>query len=133
MSNKSGVNNPAISIPKGGGAIKGIGETFQPDLFTGTGNFSVPIISTPGRNGFGPNLAIQYSTGSGNGPFGLGWGISIPRISRKTDKGIPEYNENDIFVMTGTEDLVPVLDEKSNLPLYINRENYTITRYQPRT
>jgi hypothetical protein len=28
-----------ISLPKGGGAIKGIGETFQPNLFSGTGNF----------------------------------------------------------------------------------------------
>ena len=33
----------AISLPKGGGAIKGIGETFKADIFTGTGNFSVPI------------------------------------------------------------------------------------------
>lgn len=37
----------AISLPKGGGAIKGIGETFQ-HLFTGTGNFSVPIPTSPG-------------------------------------------------------------------------------------
>ncbi len=59
MSNKSGVNNPAISIPKGGGAIKGIGENFQPDLFTGTGNFSVPIITSPGRDDFGPKLTLR--------------------------------------------------------------------------
>jgi len=31
----------APSLPKGGGAIQGIGETFQPNLFSGTGNFSV--------------------------------------------------------------------------------------------
>jgi len=133
MSNKSGVNNPAISIPKGGGAIKGIGETFQPDLFTGTGNFSVPIITSPGRNDFGPKLTLQYSTGSGNGPFGLGWQISIPRITRKTEKGIPKYADEDIFVISGAEDLVPVLDKYSNLPFYINRVNYTIYRYRPRT
>jgi hypothetical protein len=32
-----------ISLPKGGGALQGLGETFSPDLFTGTGNLSVPI------------------------------------------------------------------------------------------
>jgi hypothetical protein len=32
-----------ISLPKGGGAVSGLGEKFSPDLFTGTGNFSVPI------------------------------------------------------------------------------------------
>lgn len=133
MSNKSGVNNPAISIPKGGGAIKGIGETFQPDLFTGTGNFSVPIITSPGRGDFGPQLTLQYSTGSGNGPFGLGWQLSIPEITRKTEKGIPKYTDEDIFVMSGAEDLVPVMDKNSDLSYYKIRENYTIYRYRPRT
>jgi hypothetical protein len=61
-----------ISLPKGGGAIKGIGETFQPNPFSGTGNFSVPIFTSPGRKGFGPKLTLQYNTGNGNGPFGLG-------------------------------------------------------------
>ena len=133
MSNKSGVNNPAISIPKGGGSIAGIGETFKPDLFTGTGNFSIPIVISPGRNDFGPKLNLQYSTGNGNGSFGLGWQISIPNITRKTEKGIPEYTDEDIFVISGAEDLVPVLDKNSNLPFYIIKENYTIYLYRPRT
>ena len=34
---------PEIALPKGGGALSGIGEKFSPDLHTGTGNFSVPI------------------------------------------------------------------------------------------
>ena len=99
-----------ISLPKGGGAIKGIGETFQPNLFTGTGNFAVPIATSPGRNGFGPQLTLQYSTGNGNGPFGLGWQLSIPRITRKTEKGLPTYTDEDVFVLSGAEDLVPDLD-----------------------
>ena len=37
------VEGSVISLPKGGGAVSGLGETFSPDLFTGTGNFSVPI------------------------------------------------------------------------------------------
>jgi hypothetical protein len=103
----------AISLPKGGGAIKGIGETFQPNLFTGTGNFSVPIVTSPGRNGFGPQLTLQYSTGNGNGPFGLGWQLSLPRVTRKTEKGLPKYTNQECSLCQA-EDLVQVLDENGN-------------------
>lgn len=40
MSNTKGTS--AIVPPSGGGAQSGLGEKFSPDLFTGTGNFSVP-------------------------------------------------------------------------------------------
>jgi hypothetical protein len=33
--NKSGTANQIIAHPTGGGAIKGLGETFAPDLHTG--------------------------------------------------------------------------------------------------
>ena len=111
-----------ISLPKGGGALHGIGEKFSPDLFTGTGNFTVPIALPPGRNGFQPQLSLVYSTGNGNGPFGLGWSLSVPGVSRKTAKGVPRYDDaRDTFILSGAEDLVPV--EKTQ----------TTTRYRPRT
>jgi hypothetical protein len=47
-----------LSLPKGGGAVSGLGELFSPDLFTGTGNFSVPIALPPGRHGLQPQLAL---------------------------------------------------------------------------
>src|SRR4051812_5378382 len=47
---------PSLSLPKGGGAIRGIGEKFGVNPATGTGSHSVPIASTPGRSGFGPQL-----------------------------------------------------------------------------
>src|SRR5512139_1351156 len=109
MSNKSGTSEQVISLPKGGGALRGIGEKFSPDLFTGTGNFTVPIALPPGRNGFQPELNLVYSTGNGNGLFGLGWSLSIPGVSRKTSKGVPRYdNAHDVFILSGAEDLVPV-------------------------
>lgn len=43
MTNKSGTSEQVISLPTGGGALSDIGETFAPDLHTGTGNFTVPI------------------------------------------------------------------------------------------
>ena len=116
-------SNEIISLPKGGGAMHGIGEKFSPDLHTGTGNFTVPIALPPGRNGFQPQLNLVYSTGNGNGPFGFGWGLSIPGVSRKTSRGIPVYNDaRDVFILSGAEDLVPVEHSREG-----------VIRYRPRT
>jgi hypothetical protein len=99
----------------GGGAIRGIGEKFAANPVTGTGSMSVPIATSPGRSGFGPELSLSYDSGAGNGPFGFGWSLSLPQITRKTDKGLPQYNdaeESDVFILSGAEDLVPVLDRR---------------------
>ena len=77
---------PAISLPKGGGAIRGIGEKFAANPVTGTGSFSIPVPTSPGRLDFGPKLNLTYDSGSGNGPFGFGWSLSLPSITRKTEK-----------------------------------------------
>src|SRR5215217_6821572 len=69
---------PAISLPKGGGAIRGIGEKFSANPVTGTGSLSVPVSTSPGRSGFGPQLSLSYDSGAGNGPFGFGWTLSLP-------------------------------------------------------
>jgi len=132
---------PQISLPKGGGAISGIGEKFAANPVTGTGSFSIPIASSPGRSGFGPQLSLSYDSGAGNGSFGLGWNLSLPSISRKTDKGLPRYlagNEVDVFILSGAEDLTPVLKEQASgwqqvtLNRTVNAQEYTITRYRPR-
>ncbi|HEY1380561.1 MAG TPA: SpvB/TcaC N-terminal domain-containing protein, partial [Gemmataceae bacterium] len=112
----------AISLPQGGGALHGIGETFSPDLFTGTGNFTVPLALPPGRNGFQPQLSLVYSTGNGNGPFGLGWALGVPGIGRKTSQGVPRYDDRaDTFLLSGTEDLVPVPGEPTGATRYLPR------------
>lgn len=98
----------AISLPKGGGAQRGIGEKFASDLKTGTGNFTVPIAVPTGRNGYQPQLNLTYTSGNGNGPFGLGWALSVPGIVRKTSHGIPRYRDGlsdtknwDTFILSG--------------------------------
>jgi RHS repeat-associated protein len=116
-SNESQPRLPSISLPKGGGAISGIGEKFSANPVTGTGSLNVPIFTTPGRSGFGPQLSLSYDSGSGNGPFGFGWSLSLPSITRKTDKGLPKYQdseESDVFILSGAEDLVPVLEKQDN-------------------
>lgn len=103
---ESGTTQQIISLPKGGGALSGIGEKFTADPHSGTGNFTVPIMIPTGRNAFQPELSLAYSTGTGNGPFGLGWGLSVPGVSRRTSHGLPTYNdEQDTFVLSDAEDL----------------------------
>lgn len=130
---------PTISLPKGGGAIRGIGEKFGANPVTGSGSFSVPIAVSPGRSGFGPQLSLSYDSGAGNGPFGLGWHLSLPSITRKTDKGIPRYfdtEESDVFILSGVEDLVPRLQENGQPetvpPRTVDGKTYSIVRYRPR-
>ncbi|WP_375758782.1 SpvB/TcaC N-terminal domain-containing protein [Corallococcus exercitus] len=103
---------PGVTWPKGGGAIRGIGEKFAANPATGSGSMTVPLAVSPGRSGFGPQLSLAYDSGTGNGPFGFGWSLSLPRIRRKTDKGLPRYRdaeESDVFLLSGAEDLVPLL------------------------
>ena len=133
------ISPPTISLPKGGGAIRGIGEKFSANPVTGTGSMSVPISASPGRAGFGPQLALSYDSGSGNGLFGLGWSLSLPAITRKTDKGLPRYldnEESDVFILSGAEDLVPVLDGAGRrpkpTPCTVYGKRFLLRRYRPR-
>src|SRR5262245_45183152 len=87
------VSAPQLLLPKGGGAIRGIGEKFGANPVTGTGSLSIPIYTSPGRSGFGPQLSLSYDSGAGNGPFGFGWNLALPSVSRKTDKGLPKYQD----------------------------------------
>jgi RHS repeat-associated protein len=127
---------PSISLPKGGGAIQGIGEKFAANPVTGTGSLSIPIAVSPGRSGFSPKLSLSYDSGSGNGPFGFGWNLSLPSITRQTSKGLPLYDdagESDVFILSGSEDLVPVLSEDGNrFKDDSTVPDYIIHRYRPR-
>jgi hypothetical protein len=127
---------PAVSLPKGGGAIKGMGEKFAANPVTGTESMSVPIATSPGRSGFGPQLSVSYDSGAGNDIFGLGWNLSLPLITRKTDKGLPRYwdaKESDVFILSGAEDLVPVLRADGSREVLDSPDGqFKIHRYRPR-
>ncbi|MFM9951810.1 MAG: SpvB/TcaC N-terminal domain-containing protein [Saprospiraceae bacterium] len=129
---------PSISLPKGGGALKGIDEKFQVNPANGTSSFSIPLPLTPGRNGFTPALGISYNSGAGNSVLGIGWGLDFPSIQRKTDKRLPQYfdfsDEEDTFMFSGVEDLVPVLKvAKGQWTLNDAPDaDYPVRRYRPR-
>jgi hypothetical protein len=141
MPEKSQDTAPSISLPKGGSAIRGIGEKFAAHPVTGTGSTSVPIATSPGRLGFEPQLTLTYNSDSGNVTFGFGWQLSLPHISRKTEKGLPQYRDSensDVCILSNVEDLVPVLRNVNGKyePYEEHRTvvdiNYRINRYRPR-
>jgi len=108
MRESTGVAAGVISLPSGGGGVSPLGDRFQPDLVRGSGSYGVPINLPKGPNELQPSLSLTYSTGSGNGPFGLGWQLGISRIERRTDRGLPSYDDGDQFTIGGAEVLVPV-------------------------
>jgi RHS repeat-associated protein len=121
---------PALALAKGGGAIRGIGEKLSTNAATGTFSLALPVATPPGRGGAALQLSVSYTSGSGNGPFGIGWHCSVPAIARKVDRGMPLYadgDESDVFVLSGSEDLVPVRS-----PAIPPRDGYRIMRYRPR-
>jgi RHS repeat-associated protein len=102
---------------------------------------TVPLFTSPGRSGFGPQLSLSYDSGAGNGPFGIGWNLSLPSITRRSDRGLPKYldaEESDVFIISGAEDLVPVLIEGNNgwerqeLASPTSEPGYVVRRYRPR-
>jgi RHS repeat-associated protein len=138
---------PSISLPKGGGALKGVDEKFTVNAVNGTSSFSVVLPVSQAR-GVTPNLMLTYNSGSGNGIFGLGWSLSLASIKRKTDKGLPRYFDDidsDVFLFSEAEDLVPEFKKKDDGSFeldeagdYVISEsasadgNHMIRRYRPR-
>lgn len=131
-----------IRLPRGGGALQSVTETFQASPFTGGGQFSVPL-DLPESRGLNPSLSLNYQAGGGQGLFGLGFQLTVPEISRRLEKRLPTYSdEDDEFVLAGTEYLVPVLKQGDDWKLdqEIREDSqdpvnprYQIRRYRPRT
>lgn len=130
---------PSISLPKGGGAIKGIDEKFSVNAVNGTAGFSIPLSVSEAR-GFSPALGLSYSSGAGNGLFGMGWSLGIPSISRKTDKKLPEYRDSvsvsareeeveDTFLLAGAEDLVPAFQKDGSGGFVLAAGEYVVDEF----
>ena len=138
---KSSAGLPAITLPKGGGALRSIGEKFAANPVTGTASLSIPIATSQSRSNFSPQLTLSYDSGAGNGPFGFGWQLSLLTIARKVDKALPVYqddDEADVFILSEAEDLVPSLSRsggnwaKDIFTTSLNGLPYTVQRYRPR-
>ncbi|GAA2828376.1 SpvB/TcaC N-terminal domain-containing protein [Kribbella solani] len=126
---------PSLSLPKPGGGIRGLGEKTSANPVTGTASVSVPVTMSPGRGAAAPRLSLAYDSGAGNSPFGVGWNVELPSVSRRTDQGVPKYDESDVFQLTGAEDLVPALREVDGrwLPVRRTDGDFVVELYRPRT
>jgi len=124
-----------VALPKGGGAIKGIGETFVADMFSGTGSFTVPVYTSPCR-GIEPKISLNYNSSLGSSSFGVGFSLSVPSIMRRTDTGIPKYDDTDRFILSNDEELVHKLRKNTtDIETIIVEEKGTkweVTSYCPR-
>jgi len=120
---------PSITLPKGGGAIKGIDEKFSVNAVNGTSSFSVPLPFSPAR-GASSDLNLSYNSGFGNGIFGLGWNLSLGSIKRKTDNALPQYLDSidsDTYLFSGAEDLVPEFRKSLTGAFVLNPDGEYIT------
>ena len=96
--------NPALrpstlSLPSGAGSIEGLGESFEPQLNTGSSIYGVGISLPPGRAGLQPKVQLAYNSGTGNSSAGVGWSCEFPTIKRQTDKEFPTYTLADVSVV----------------------------------
>lgn len=137
----STVTLTAPSLPKGGGAIQGLGESLNPSGPTGTATLTLPLPISTGR-GYAPALTLTYSSGAGNGPFGLGWQLNLLLIQRRTRHGVPRYDggPQDEFLGPDGEVLVSERDAHgqpitASVHQYGSKTlntTYQVTRYFPR-
>ena len=72
MQNSTNIQVQMPSLPKGGGAINGMGETLTSGGPNGMASLSIPLPISAGR-GSAPALSLSYSSSGGNSQFGMGW------------------------------------------------------------
>ncbi len=128
------------SLPSGGGAISGLKGDIAAAGPDGAATLSIPLPLSRGR-GYAPSLALGYHSRSGNGPFGIGWGVNLPAISRRTTRGVPSYDDTDEYTGPDGEVLAPVLTVSGKLEtrmattlLGVNlAERFTVNAYRSRT
>src|SRR4051794_35054840 len=84
---------PAISLPKGGGALRSIDEKFSVNAVNGSCSLSIPLPFSKTRSGLDGSIALQYNSGSGSSSLGLGWSLNLLSIQRRTDKQLPRFED----------------------------------------
>ncbi|VVN40506.1 SpvB/TcaC N-terminal domain-containing protein [Pseudomonas fluorescens] len=119
-------------------SIATIGKSWGSVGPTGAATFELPIPTSAGR-GWDPQFSLSYSSQSGNGPFGLSWNLSgVGQISRRTNRGVPRYTEQDEIIGVDGEVWMPELDENGELKFRVENAyngvdigSHRVVRYWP--
>jgi len=102
-----GIRAPSISLPKGGGAIHGLGEKFGAKPGSpATGSMTVQIATSPRTVRFGPQLSLSYDSGSGTGPSASAGALLLLPLHARPTRGFPQYRdaeESDVFILSGAK------------------------------
>jgi RHS repeat-associated protein len=136
MSKSSGTADEILNLPSGGGSVSGSGTTFNVDLNTGTLSAGLDLRLPTGPNGIAPQIQLQYSSSSPDGPFGLGWSLGVLTILRKLALSAepPDPTATGTYTMSGVGDLVdmgngvfrPTVDATGQLIEFANG-SWTVT------
>jgi hypothetical protein len=132
----SGVALPKLGQPSGGGRSGSPATTYAIEENFGSGTLPFPF-DLPTARELNLELSIVYSSGGGNGLFGIGFAANIPAFAVNLRFGIPRYDGNDPVAFAGA-DLVPSLVEKDGVWVRDVAErsedgiDWRVTRYQPR-
>ncbi|MDR0278901.1 MAG: toxin [Paucimonas sp.] len=134
--------NPGIALPtlpKGGGAIQSIGGGWGELGISGAASLDLPLPVSPGR-GFAPALTLNYRSTVSNGLFGMGWSLSHGCVARRTSKGVPRYDDDDVIL--GPDGTVWLPERDANGDLLVSEvddyrglaldRSYQVIRHHPR-
>jgi len=72
----------------------------------GSAQISFPIRLPKARGAHQPSLAVAYDSTGGNGWVGVGWDVSLPKVTIDSRYGVPEYNGEERYLLGG-QALVP--------------------------
>ncbi|KAF4633402.1 hypothetical protein G7Y89_g4723 [Cudoniella acicularis] len=121
----------SLPRPKAGGAHASLSESLTFEPTRGSCNLAIPITATPARRGFEPQLQLRYDSGAGNGPFGIGWTLDLPKIVRQTSRGVPTYGESDVFIHHANGDPVELVPSNVSLEREVRETRYQIRQFKP--
>ncbi|MBU6957731.1 toxin [Pseudomonas sp. CVAP len=137
MEDQAAQNITPPSIAKSA-AITSIGKSWGAIGTSGKASFELPLPISPGR-GFDPALGLSYDSQAGNGPFGLGWRLTVNAITRQTSKGVPRYLADDVIVGPSGDEWMPERDLARHIQSrpedHYNGEpvgKHSVVRYWPR-
>lgn len=104
------VSAQTVKLPASPGSIRGLADNATVSGHTGQVQYAVPIDLPEGPNGLAPTLSLGYDGSLGNGPLGVGWGLSQAGIRRSLRLGVPTYTDVDELELVGIGkgQLVPI-------------------------
>ena len=105
------------------------------DPRTGAARATVGIRVSPGRSDVAPELALTYSSGARNSPFGFGWMLSgLGSIAVDSRRSVPTYEAGRDRYVHGGDDLVPHRGQTVNgwEPIAEVRGDHRVERFRCR-